>query len=219
MNGLPLPLAVMITIPQPWRNDKNISREKRDFYHYYSTMMEPWDGPRGHMFSDGDQVGAVLDRNGLRPARYYITKDQRLILSSEVGVLEIPESEILQKSRLEPGKMLLVDLKEKRIVSDEECKEYFAMRKPYGEWLDQQLVRLRDLPIPNCRIPSCSQEERDKLYKCFGYNYEDIKDSILPMAKNGTEAFSSMGDGYPAGGTQREASKLISILLNRILLR
>ena len=197
MNGLPLPLAVMITIPQPWRNDKNISREKRDFYHYYSTMMEPWDGPAAILFSDGDVVGAVLDRNGLRPARYYVTKDNKLILSSEVGVLDIPEENVACKRRLQPGKMLLVDLKEKRIVSDEECKRYYATRKPYGEWLDQKLVTLKELPVPNCRMDSYSQEERDKLYKCFGYTYEDIKESVLPMAKNGAEAISSMGTDIP----------------------
>lgn len=120
MNGLELPLAVMITIPEPWRNDRNISRKKRDFYHYYSTMMEPWDGPAAILFSDGDTVGAVLDRNGLRPARYYITDDNMLILSSEVGVLDIPAEHIIKKSRLEPGKMLLVDTASEKLISDDE---------------------------------------------------------------------------------------------------
>ncbi len=197
MNGLPLPLAVMITIPQPWRNDKNIDRQKRDFYHYYSTMMEPWDGPAAILCSDGDLVGAVLDRNGLRPSRYYVTDDQRLILSSEVGVLDIPEESIVLKSRLKPGKMLLVDTIQKRIISDEECKSYYASRKPYGEWLDQKLIALKNLAIPNRRVDFYTQEERDKLYKCFGYTYEDIKESIVPMAKNGSEAIASMGTDIP----------------------
>ena len=197
MNGMELPLAVMVTIPEPWRNSKTITRAKRDFYHYYSTMMEPWDGPAAILFSDGDTVGAVLDRNGLRPSRYYITDDNMLILSSEVGVLDIPAEHIVKKSRLEPGKMLLVDTKSRRIISDEECKKYYATRKPYGEWLDQNLVRLDELKMPNCRIERYDQQTRDRLYKAFGYTYEDIKDAIIPMAKNGAEATAAMGTDIP----------------------
>ena len=197
MNGMELPLAVMVTIPEPWRNSKTITRAKRDFYHYYSTMMEPWDGPAAILFSDGDTVGAVLDRNGLRPSRYYITDYNMLILSSEVGVLDIPAEHIVKKSRLEPGKMLLVDTANKRIISDEECKKYYATRKPYGEWLDQNLVRLDELKMPNCRIERYDQQTRDRLYKAFGYTYEDIKDAIIPMAKNGAEATAAMGTDIP----------------------
>ena len=197
MNGMELPLAVMVTIPEPWRNSKTITRAKRDFYHYYSTMMEPWDGPAAILFSDGDTVGAVLDRNGLRPSRYYITDDNILVLSSEVGVLDIPAEHIVKKSRLEPGKMLLVDTANKRIISDEECKKYYATRKPYGEWLDQNLVRLDELKMPNCRIERYDQQTRDRLYKAFGYTYEDIKDAIIPMAKNGAEATAAMGTDIP----------------------
>ena len=197
MNGMELPLAVMVTIPEPWRNSKTITRAKRDFYHYYSTMMEPWDGPAAILFSDGDTVGAVLDRNGLRPSRYYITDDNMLILSSEVGVLDIPAEHIVKKSRLEPGKMLLVDTKSRRIISDEECKKYYATRKPYGEWLDQNLVRLDELKMPNCRIERYDQQTRDRLYKAFGYTYEDVRDAIIPMAKNGAEATAAMGTDIP----------------------
>lgn len=197
MNGMELPLAVMVTIPEPWRNSKTITRAKRDFYHYYSTMMEPWDGPAAILFSDGDTVGAVLDRNGLRPSRYYITDDNMLILSSEVGVLDIPAEHIIKKSRLEPGKMLLVDTANKRIISDEECKKYYATRKPYGEWLDQNLVRLDELKMPNCRIERYDQQTRDRLYKAFGYTYEDVRDAIIPMAKNGAEATAAMGTDIP----------------------
>lgn len=197
MNGMELPLAVMVTIPEPWRNSKTITRDKRDFYHYYSTMMEPWDGPAAILFSDGDTVGAVLDRNGLRPSRYYITDDNMLILSSEVGVLDIPAEHIVKKSRLEPGKMLLVDTADKRIISDEECKKYYATRKPYGEWLDQNLVRLDELKMPNCRIERYDQQTRDRLYKAFGYTYEDVRDAIIPMAKNGAEATAAMGTDIP----------------------
>ena len=197
MNGIPLPLAVMITIPEPWRDDASMSRQKRDLYHYYSTMMEPWDGPAAIFFSDGDIMGAVLDRNGLRPARYYITTDRRLVLSSEVGVLDIPPEKILKKSRLQPGKMLLVDTVRKKVISDEECKMALAARQPYGEWLDQYLVTLEDLPVPNKKVESYSQVQRDKLYKAFGYTYEDIMDAIVPMAKLGAEKISSMGTDIP----------------------
>ena len=169
MNGIPLPLAVMITIPEPWRKDAGMDRKKRDLYHYYSTMMEPWDGPAAIFYSDGDVMGAVLDRNGLRPARYYITRDRRLVLSSEVGVLDIPAENILCKSRLQPGKMLLVDTIRKKVVSDEECKAAFCARAPYGEWLDQHLVRLEDLPVPNHKVPRYPKAQREKLYKAFGY--------------------------------------------------
>ena len=197
MNGMELPLAVMVTIPEPWRQSKTISREKRDFYHYYSTMMESWDGPAAILFSDGDTVGAVLDRNGLRPSRYYVTDDGTLILSSEVGVLPIDPARIVQKSRLEPGRMLLVDTVAHRIVSDEECKQTYATRRPYGEWLDQNLVRLSDLPMPNQRVLHYDQAQRDRLYKAFGYTYEDIRNAILPMAQNGAEATAAMGTDIP----------------------
>ncbi len=210
MNGIPLPLAVMITIPEPWKNDPNISRRKRDFYRYYATMMEPWDGPAAILFSDGDIMGAVLDRNGLRPARYYVTTDNKLILSSEVGVLDIPPEKIVKKSRLQPGKMLLADTINKRIISDEECKEFYANRQPYGEWLDSHLIKLADLPIPNKKVPFYSQEERDKLYKVFGYTYEDISNAILPMATNGAEPTASMGTDIPLAVLSEKHQPLFS---------
>ena len=197
MNGIPLPLAVMMTIPEPWQKDTAMDRKKRDLYRYYSTMMEPWDGPAAIFFSDGDIMGAVLDRNGLRPARYYITTDRRLVLSSEVGVLDIPPEKILRKSRLQPGKMLLVDTVRKKVISDEECKDCLSRRQPYGEWLDQYLVTLEELPVPNKKVEVYSQIQRDKLYKAFGYTYEDIMDAIVPMAKLGTEKISSMGTDIP----------------------
>ena len=197
MNGVELPLAVMMTIPEPWRHDDAMSREKRDFYHYYSTMMEPWDGPAAILFSDGDVAGAVLDRNGLRPARYWITDDGRLILSSETGVLDVEPEHIVCKDRLRPGKMLLVDTKEGRLVTDEECKARYAASNPYGEWLDTYLVRLSELAVPNRRPLRHSQDQRDRLYKAFGYTYEDVRDSILPMARTGSEATASMGADIP----------------------
>ncbi len=197
MNGMDLPLAVMICIPEPWSNDKNITRAKRDLYHYYATMMEPWDGPASILFSDGDTVGAVLDRNGLRPSRYYITDDDQLILASEVGVLEFDPEHIVKKSRLQPGKMLLVDTIKGRLVDDSELKEHYAHRQPYGEWLDANLIYLKDLTIPNQKIPTHTQEQRDRLYKAFGYTYEDVKDMIIPMAKTGSEPTAAMGVDTP----------------------
>lgn len=197
MNGMPLPLAVMICIPEPWKNDDSMIQEKKDFYHYWATMMESWDGPAAILFSDGDILGATLDRNGLRPSRYYITKDGMLILSSEVGVLDIPEENIVLKSRLQPGKILLVDTKQKRLISDEESKKQFAQAYPYGEWINQNLLKLKDLQIPNKKIPVYTQEERDIQYRAFGWNYEDVNEMILPMAKNGVEPIASMGIDTP----------------------
>ncbi len=196
-SGMDLPKAVMLTIPEPWANNEDMSRAKRDMYHYYATMMEPWDGPAAVLFSDGDIVGAVLDRNGLRPARYTITDHGTLILASEVGVLDIDPAHIVKKSRLRPGKMLLVDTVRKTLVDDDELKERYASSQPYGEWLDQELVRLKDLPIPNRRVETHSQTRRDQLYKAFGYTYEDVKSVILPMAQTGSEPTASMGTDIP----------------------
>ncbi len=197
MNGMPLPLAVMITIPEPWSNNKAMEQEKKDFYQYYSTMMEPWDGPASILFSDGDIMGAVLDRNGLRPSRYYITKDGYLILSSEVGALPIDESRIEVKDRLHPGKMLLVDTVKGELIDDDKLKEKFATKQPYGEWLDNNLIKLEDLKIPNKKVPTHTKEERARLQKAFGYTYEDFRTSILPMALNGSESIGAMGIDTP----------------------
>ncbi len=197
MNGMPLPLAVMILIPEPWDSNKYMPKEKRDFYQYYATMMEPWDGPASMLFTDGDYMGAVLDRNGLRPSRYYITDDDYMVLSSEVGVLDVDPSHIVLKDRLRPGKMLLVDTVNGKLISDEELKNQYANAQPYGEWLDSNLTYLSDINIPNERVPELTGEERSKLQKAFGYTYEEFKNSILPMAKNGGEAIAAMGVDTP----------------------
>ena len=197
MSGMELPKAMMITIPEPWESDDNISREKKDFYRYYATMMEPWDGPAAVLFSDGDLVGATLDRNGLRPSRYYVLEDDTVILASEVGVLDIPPEKIVQKSRLEPGKMLVVDMVRGAIISDEELKSTYAHQQPYGEWLDKNVVELSELKVPNHKVETHPQELRDKLYKAFGYTYEDLKTAILPMARDGNEQTASMGIDIP----------------------
>ena len=197
MSGMELPLAVMIAIPEPWANNKAMSQTKRDFYQYYATMMEPWDGPASILFSDGDIMGAVLDRNGRRPSRYLITDDDTLFLSSEVGVLPIDPTKIKVKERLRPGKMLLVDTVQGRVIDDEEIKEKYASRQPYGEWLDNNLTELKSIHIPNYRVPEYTYEERQRMQKAFGYTYDEMKQSILPMAKNGSEAIAAMGVDTP----------------------
>ena len=197
MSGLELPLAVMAAIPEPWANNDTISQEIRDFYQYYATMMEPWDGPAAIVFSDGDVMGAVLDRNGLRPSRYYVTKEDELILASEVGALSVPEEKVVQKERLYPGKILLVDTVRGRVFSDDEVKSYYASKQPYGEWLDSNLIHLKDLKIPNQPVPEYSDEERTRLQKAFGYSFEEYRTSIRDMALNGTESTSAMGVDTP----------------------
>ena len=196
-SGIPLPKAVMLCIPEPWGRDKNMSREKRDMFHYYATMMEPWDGPAAILFSDGEIVGAVLDRNGLRPARYLVTSDGYLVLASEVGVLPISPEKIVCKSRLQPGKMLLVDTTTGTVLEDDEIKHRYAAQNPYGEWLDQELLQLADIPIPNRKVQEYTKLECSRLYKVFGYTYDDIQNAILPMAKTGAEPTASMGADIP----------------------
>nr|MCR5278002.1 glutamate synthase subunit alpha [Lachnospiraceae bacterium] len=197
MSGMELPLAAMILIPEPWEHNETISGELRDFYEYYSTMLEPWDGPASILFSDGDVMGAILDRNGLRPSRYYITDDHRLILSSEVGVLPVDEAHIVKKERLHPGKMLLVDMKEKRVYTDDEVKEKYARREPYGEWVDSNTVTLKELKIPNVKPVAYEKDTFLRLQKAFGYTYEEYSEEILTMALNGTEHIGAMGVDTP----------------------
>ena len=208
MSGMDLPLAAMIAIPEPWAHNETLSQEERDFYQYYATMMEPWDGPASILFSDGDVMGAILDRNGLRPSRYYVMDDGRLILSSEVGVLQLDEKHIVKKERLHPGKMLLVDTREGRIFSDEEIKEKYAHKQPFGEWLDMSLIELHDIKIPNEKVPAITGEERKKLQKAFGYTYENYHDGILSMALNSTEQIGSMGVDTPVAALSKESQPL-----------
>ncbi len=198
MAGVPLPLAIMMTIPEPWQKSDTMDREKKAFYQYYATMMEPWDGPASIIFTDGDTVGAVLDRNGLRPSRYYITNDGYLILSSEVGALEgIDQSTVIRKDRLHPGKMLLADTVAGRLIDDEEIKKEYVRRQPYGEWLDHMLVELHDLKIKNKRPISIRGEELYTLQKAFGYTYGNLNNEIIPMCLNGGEPTAAMGTDVP----------------------
>ncbi len=210
MSGMDLPLAVMITIPEPWDSNHSMSQRKKDFYQYYATMMEPWDGPASIIFSDGDIMGAVLDRNGLRPSRYYITDDGFLILSSEVGALPIDPKKILVKERLRPGKMLLVDTVQGKLIDDDELKENYASRQPYGEWLDSNLVNLKDLSIPNIRVDEYTQHERQRLRKAFGYTYEEVMNAILPMANNGSEPIAAMGIDSPIAVLSKQKQPLFN---------
>ena len=198
MSGMDLPLAVMMTIPEPWQHIPTMSREKRAFYQYYATMMEPWDGPASIIFSDGDIMGAVLDRNGLRPSRYYVTDDGCLILSSEVGALDdIPAEKIVKKERLHPGKMLLVDTVKGKLIDDETIKNFYAKRQPYGEWLDHNLFSLSELKVPNKRPFRHGGKELLRLQRAFGYTYESLYHVMVPMALNGGEPTSAMGADTP----------------------
>ena len=215
MSGMELPLAVMIMIPEPWANNSIMTQKKKDFYQYYATMMEPWDGPASIVFSDGDLVGAVLDRNGLRPSRYYVTDDDYLILSSEVGVLEIEPTKIVKKDRLRPGKMLLVDTVAGKIIDDDELKDRYADKQPYGEWIDRYMVNLKDLKIPNQRVPEYTKEERQRMQRAFGYTYESLKDSILPMAKNGVEGTAAMGTDTPLAALSGNREPLFNYFKQR----
>ena len=199
MTGHSLPHAMMMMIPEAWEKDPLMSKEKRDFYRYHNFMMEPWDGPAAIAFCDGEIIGGTLDRNGLRPTRYYVTKDDRVIVSSEVGVADVNPKDILYKGRLEPGKMLLVDTKQKRIIEDEEIKHQVATEYPYGQWYGEHVVELENLmkghtsSVGNKVIPYDLKEQQ----KVFGYTKEDLNRIILTMARDGKQAMYAMGIDTP----------------------
>jgi len=196
ISGRSLPHAVMMMIPEPWSKHESMDDDKRAFYEYHSTLMEPWDGPASIGFTDGTVVGAVLDRNGLRPSRYYVTKDDLVIMASEVGVLEVAPENVLKKGRLEPGRMFLVDTAQGRIIDDAELKRTFATAHPYREWLDKHMVELADLP----EAEPCGTDEGTTLVqrqRAFGYTFETLRTLLAPMAANGVEALGAMGDDTP----------------------
>ncbi|XEC95496.1 glutamate synthase large subunit [Paenibacillus tarimensis] len=194
--GRSLPHAAMMMVPEPWSNHESMSDDKKAFYEYHSTLMEPWDGPAAMAFTDGTQIGALLDRNGLRPARYYVTKDDTIILGSEAGTVEIPPENILYKDRLRPGRILLVDTKEGRIISDEEVKTAIAAEHPYREWLGEHLIGLEDLPdAPELPEPDHATVQRRQ--QAFGYTFEDLRKVLEPMAGSGVEPIASMGYDAP----------------------
>jgi glutamate synthase (NADPH/NADH) large chain len=193
LGGRSLPHAVMMMIPEPWSNHESMSPEKKAFYEYHGCLMEPWDGPASIAFTDGLRIGAVLDRNGLRPSRYYVTKDGLVVMASEVGVLDIPPEKVLHKGRLQPGRMFLIDLEQGRIIGDEELKQQIATEKPYRQWLDDNLVSLADLP-QGPRVHEPDHKTVLQRQQAFGYTTEDLKLLMAPMAADGVEAVGSMGN-------------------------
>ena len=195
LGGRELPHAVLMMVPEAWENHDTIPDWKRDFYEFHSSMMEPWDGPAAIAFTDGTVIGAVLDRNGLRPSRYWVTDDGMVVMASEVGVLDIDQATIVQKGRLQPGRMFLVDTAQGRIVGDEEIKQRLAAEHPYGEWLAQGLLHLNDLPGRFMLRPQHSSVV--KRQRAFGYTEEDLKILLAPMARTGTEPIGSMGSDTP----------------------
>src|SRR6266498_3649084 len=197
LSGRSLPHAAMMMIPEPWENHESMDEKKRAFYEYHSSLMEPWDGPASIAFTDGLVVGAVLDRNGLRPSRYYVTKDDLVIMASEVGVLDIPPERILEKRRLQPGRMFLVDTSEGRIISDEEIKQEMASARPYGQWLKDNQVRFADLPSLAETEPAVNHQTTLHRMQAFGYNFEDLRVNIGPMAQNSIQPVGSMGTDTP----------------------
>ncbi len=194
--GRSLPHALMMMVPEPWSRHESMSREKRAFYEFHSCLMEPWDGPASIAFTDGERVGAILDRNGLRPARYYVTRDDLVVMASEVGVLDVPPDRVVEKGRLQPGRMFLVDTGARRIIGDDELKEQLAREKPYAEWLGRALAKLDVLPPPP-RVHEPDHETVLRRQETFGYTAEDVKILVNPMATTGTEPIGSMGTDTP----------------------
>ena len=191
--GRSLPHAMMMMVPEPWAGDPTMSPEKKAFYEFHSCLTEPWDGPASMAFTDGLRIGAILDRNGLRPSRYYVTKDDLVIMASEVGVLDVAPDRIIHKGRLQPGRMLLVDLEAKRIIADDELKQHIATQHPYAQWIEDNMVSLEDLPD----VPTVHENDHKTVLTrqhAFGYTSEDLKILMAPMAENGNEAVGSMGN-------------------------
>ena len=194
--GRVLPHAMMMMIPEPWSNHESMSQERKDFYEFHGCLMEPWDGPAAVAFTDGIRIGATLDRNGLRPSRYYVTKDDLVVMASEVGVLDIPAERILEKGRLQPGSMFLVDTSQGRIIGDDEIKREMAAAAPYGQWIKDNMISIGDLPKPASVIPP-DHETVLRRQETFGYTSEDLKVLVAPMANDGVEATGSMGTDTP----------------------
>jgi len=190
--GRPLSHAMMMMIPEPWSNNESMDDERKAFYQYHSCLMEPWDGPASIVFTDGNQIGAILDRNGLRPSRYYVTKDDRIIMASEAGVLEVDPENVVQKGRLQPGRMFLVDTTQGRIVDDVELKKKFTSERPYRQWLNDHLVHLDDIDDAP-EVPAPDHKTLLQRQVAFGYTFEDERTILAPMAKDGAEAIGSMG--------------------------
>ena len=196
MGGRSLPEAMMMMIPEPWNGHESMSPEKKAFYEYQSCLMEPWDGPASVVFTDGTMIGATLDRNGLRPSRYYVTKDDYVIMGSEAGVLPIDPANVAAKGRLQPGRMFIVNMEEGRIVPDEEIKQKIAAQKPYREWLNKNLIKLADIAEAP-EVPTADHSTVVQRQLAFGYTFEDQRKLLVPMGKDGVEATGSMGTDIP----------------------
>ncbi|MCW5682723.1 MAG: glutamate synthase subunit alpha, partial [Xanthobacteraceae bacterium] len=205
--GYSLSHAMMMLIPEAWAGNPMMDEKRRAFYEYHAALMEPWDGPAAVAFTDGRQIGATLDRNGLRPARYFITKDDRIVMASEMGVLTVPEDQIVRKWRLQPGKMLLVDLEKGRLIPDEEIKAEIAASHPYQEWLEKTQLVVEKLPAPKNAVPRSNLSLLDR-QQAFGYSEEDLKMLLSPMAANGEEATGSMGNDTPISALSEKPKAL-----------
>ena len=207
LSGRSLPHAMMMMIPEPWSGHESMSEAKKAFYEYHSCLMEPWDGPASVAFTDGTMMGATLDRNGLRPSRYYVTKDDFVIMGSEAGVLPVEPENVKLKGRLQPGKMFIVNMEEGRIVPDDEIKEAIAAEKPYREWLDKNLVKLADIKDGD-PAPLPDHETMLQRQQAFGYTWEDLRMLMVPMARDGVEAIGSMGTDIPIAALSNKAKLL-----------
>lgn len=197
LTGRSLPHVMMMLIPEAWDGNEQMDPVKKAFYEYHASIMEPWDGPASISFTDGKIIGATLDRNGLRPSRYCVTNDDRVIMASETGALPVDPSIIIEKGRLQPGKMFVVDMEQGRIISDDELKQAICSQKPYGEWLNKYKIRLEELPEPRVMFTHLEQEQIFKYHKAFGYSTEDLDTIIAPMAIDGKEPIGSMGTDVP----------------------
>lgn len=197
LTGRSLPHVMMMLIPEAWDGNEQMDSVKKAFYEYHASLMEPWDGPASISFTDGKIIGATLDRNGLRPSRYCVTTDDRVIMASETGVLPVDPSMIKEKGRLQPGKMFVVDMEQGRIISDDELKQTICSQKPYGEWLNKYKIRLEELPEPRVMFTHLETEQIFKYHKAFGYSTEDLENIIAPMALDGKEPIGSMGTDVP----------------------
>ena len=207
--GYSLPHAVMMMIPEAWAGNPLMDEKRRSFYEYHAAMMEPWDGPAAIAFTDGRQIGATLDRNGLRPARYLVTSDDRIVMASEMGVLKIPEDQIVTKWRLQPGKMLLVDLEQGRLIPDDEIKAQLAKSHPYREWLGRTQIQLEELPDATTKGVRSNLPLLDR-QQAFGYSQEDINILMTPMASTGEEATGSMGNDTPISALSDRPKQLFT---------
>ncbi len=197
MTGRSLPHVMMMLIPEAWDGNEHMDPVKKAFYEFHASFMEPWDGPAAICFTDGKMIGATLDRNGLRPARYCITTDDRVIVASETGVVPIHPSLIKENGRLQPGKMFVVDLEQEKVISDDELKKKICSQKPYAEWLNKYKIRMEELPEPRVTFTHLEHEQVYKYQKAFGYTAEDLESVISPMAIDGKEPIGSMGTDVP----------------------